>query len=123
MLGARQPGGLGEGAVHFRGFEAASTNLEYKPADASCNPYLAFGGLIAAGLDGHGARPGAAPTSFGRPGHDERGGTHRRRRGASTPPIWPKRSSRLEDDAVLTDALGDVLARSYLSVRRSEWEA
>ena len=36
----------------FWGDEAASTNLEYKPADASANPYLAFGGLIAAGLDG-----------------------------------------------------------------------
>lgn len=36
----------------FRGHEHASTNLEYTPADISCNPYLAFGGLIAAGLDG-----------------------------------------------------------------------
>ena len=31
---------------------AYSTNLELKPVDSSCNPYLALGGLIAAGLDG-----------------------------------------------------------------------
>ena len=36
----------------FWGEEAASSRLEFKPADASANPYLAFGGLIAAGLDG-----------------------------------------------------------------------
>jgi glutamine synthetase len=29
----------------------------------------------------------------------------------------------LEGDEVLTEALGDLLAHSYLAVRRSEWEA
>ena len=36
----------------FHGFEEESTNVELKAADASANPYLAVGGLIAAGLDG-----------------------------------------------------------------------
>src|ERR671937_1145032 len=36
----------------FRGYEEPSTNAELKAADASSNPYLAVGGLIAAGLDG-----------------------------------------------------------------------
>ena len=36
----------------FWGREAESTNLEFKPCDSSCNPYLALGGLIAAALDG-----------------------------------------------------------------------
>src|SRR6058998_2067243 len=36
----------------FRGSEEASTNAELKACDATCNPYLALGGLIAAGLDG-----------------------------------------------------------------------
>lgn len=39
-------------ASPFRGSEEASTNAELKACDASCNPYLALGGLIAAGLDG-----------------------------------------------------------------------
>src|SRR3989442_11370178 len=34
------------------GSEMESTNFELKPADASANPYLALGGLLAAGLDG-----------------------------------------------------------------------
>ena len=36
----------------FRGREAESTNVELKACDPSCNPYLALGGLIVAGLDG-----------------------------------------------------------------------
>jgi len=36
----------------FSGMEEASTNVELKAADATCNPYLALGALIAAGLDG-----------------------------------------------------------------------
>src|SRR5205807_6938964 len=36
----------------FRGAEEASTNAELKACDASCNPYLALGGLLAARLDG-----------------------------------------------------------------------
>ncbi len=35
-----------------RGLEMESTNLELKPCDPSNNPYLALGGLLAAGLDG-----------------------------------------------------------------------
>src|SRR5262249_9441038 len=35
----------------FSGMEEASTNAELKAADATSNPYLAVGGLIAAGLD------------------------------------------------------------------------
>ena len=36
----------------FWGSEMASTNLEFRPADSSSNPYIALGGIIAAGLDG-----------------------------------------------------------------------
>src|SRR6185437_11660019 len=39
-------------ASTFAGAEEATTNAELKAADASGNPYLALGGLIAAGLDG-----------------------------------------------------------------------
>ena len=34
------------------GHEPETVNLELKPSDPSNNPYLALGGLIAAGLDG-----------------------------------------------------------------------
>jgi glutamine synthetase len=39
-------------ASAFRGSEAATVNLEYKPSDATGNPYLVLGALVAAGMDG-----------------------------------------------------------------------
>jgi glutamine synthetase len=106
----------------FWGLERASTNLEYKPADASCNPYLAFGGLIAAGLDGIDRElepPGPLSVDPATLGDREReaAGAHR------YPTTLGESLGALERDQVLVGALGDLLARSYLAVRRSEWEA
>ncbi len=105
----------------FWGEEEASTNLEYKPADASANPYVAFGGLIAAGLDGvdRGLEP---PPPLDR---DPATLSDAERAAAGVeryPETLGEALDRLESDDVLMDALGDPLARSYLAVRRSEWE-
>ena len=106
----------------FWGEEAASTNLEYKPADASANPYLAFGGLIAAGLDGldRSLRP-PAPV-----GVDPATLSAEEKAAAGITP-YPTTSldafDRLAEDEVLTGALGEPLARAYSAVRRSEWAA
>ena len=52
-VGARQPRGRGAGARRrFPSDRAGSTNAELKASDSSSNPYLALGGLLAAGLDG-----------------------------------------------------------------------
>jgi glutamine synthetase len=103
-------------ASPFSGAEEASTNAELKACDASCNPYLALGGLIAAGLDGieRGLEPPAPldvdPATLPEP-----------------PPRLPATQEEALDalaaDDVLTRALGPVLADSYLAVRRSEWAA
>jgi glutamine synthetase len=106
----------------FRGAEEASTNAELKACDASANPYLALGGLIAAGLRGIERRlelpepvdvdPATLP--------DE----ERERRGiAPLPATQAEALDALEADEILTRALGPVLTRSYLAVRRSEWAA
>jgi len=106
----------------FSGSEEASTNAELKACDASANPYLALGGLIAAGLDGleRGLEPPEPvevdPATIA---EDER-----RRRGiAGLPATQEEALDALAADGVLTDALGPVLADSYLTVRRSEWAA
>ena len=100
----------------------ASTNLELKAADASCNPYLALGGLIAAGLDGLDralAVPAPVEVDPATIPEDER-----TRRGIlRLPATQADALDALEVDSVLMDALGLTLARSYLSVRRSEWAA
>jgi glutamine synthetase len=104
----------------FRGAEEASTNAELKASDASCNPYLAIGGLIAAGLDGleRGLEPPEPvevdPATIA---EDER-----TRRGILRLPATQEDAlDALEADDVLTDALGPALVRSYVAVRRSEW--
>jgi glutamine synthetase len=105
----------------FRGAEEASTNMELKAADASCNPYLAVGGLIAAGLDGLERELGPPEPVSVDPATmtDE----ERERRGIQRLPTTQAEAlGALENDRVLTDALGPVLTQSYLAVRRSEWE-
>jgi glutamine synthetase len=106
----------------FRGMEEASTNAELKAADASSNPYLALGGLIAAGLDGleRGLEPPEAvevdPATIEESEREARGIVR-------LPATQAEALDALEADEVLTSALGPVLAESYLAVRRSEWEA
>jgi glutamine synthetase len=102
--------------------EQASTNLEFKPTDASCNPYLAFGALIAAGLDGlerelEAPEPLAVDPATLRDREREAAGAYR------YPTTLEASIRSLERDQALIEALGELLARSYLAVRRSEWEA
>jgi glutamine synthetase len=106
----------------FRGLEEASANVELKTADASCNPYLAVGGVIAAGLDGieRGLEP-PEPVAVDPATIDE---DERRARGiVRLPQTQGEALDALAADAVLTGALGETLAGSYLAVRRSEWLA
>jgi glutamine synthetase len=104
----------------FAGSEKASTNVELKAADASANPYLAVGGLIAAGLDGieHGLEP-PEPVQVDPATIDQ---AEREARGIRRLPVTQAEAlDALEADDVLMRELGPVLAGSYLAVRRSEW--
>ena len=103
----------------FRGREASSTNVELKSADHSGNPYLAFGALIAAGLDGirkHIEPPVPVDVDPGNYTDSEREqlGIHR------LPGSLNEALDALEDDQVLLDAMGPLLARSYIAVKREE---
>jgi glutamine synthetase len=103
--------------------EMASANLELKPSDSSANPYIALGGLIAAGLDGI-AKGRRAPTDLEVdvdpstiPAPElERLGIRR------LPTSLDEAVGALETDAVLTDAMGETLATSYIAVRRGDSE-
>src|SRR5215218_616044 len=106
----------------FWGMEEASTNVELKAPDATSNPYLAVGGLIAAGLDGLGR--GLEPPEPVEVDPATLSDDDRARLGiAPLPSTQEEALDALAADAVLTGALGPVLAESYLAVRRSEWEA
>lgn len=104
------------------GHEQESINLELKASDPSNNPYLALGGLLAAGLDGieRGLNPGVAalvdPANY-----DE---AERQQRNIKRYPTTQAEAlDALEADDLLTAALGPELSRAYLVVKRSEYAA
>jgi glutamine synthetase len=99
--------------------EAGSTNLELKSSDASANPYISLGGVIAAALDGI-----ARELDPGAPVDQDPGNltdADREKRGIRRFPLTASEAlDELEKDEVLTAALGQGLATEYLKVRRAE---
>jgi glutamine synthetase len=104
------------------GHEHDSVNLELKASDPSNNPYLALGGLLAAGLDGlaRGLEPGEpALIDPGNLNDKERAD-----RGIQRYPTSQKEAlDALMKDEVLLEALGPELSSAYLAVKRSEYAA
>ncbi len=99
-----------------------STNLELKAADSSCNPYIALGGLLAAGLDGVGR--GLDPADSTETDPASLSDAERSARGIRRlPASLDEALDNLAADRLLMEALGDLLGRSYLAVRRSEARA
>ncbi len=102
-----------------RGLEMESTNLELKPCDPSNNPYLALGGLLAAGLDGMERKLDPGEPALVDP--DTLSEAERNRRGIRRlPTSLGEALNALERDEVLRAGLGEVLAKEYLAVKRSE---
>ena len=104
------------------GNEHDSVNVELKASDPSNNPYLALGGLIAAGLDGVARQldPGE-PTLIDPGNYSDK---ERAARGLQRYPTTQAEAlDALEQDQLLLDALGPELSASYLAVKRSEYAA
>jgi glutamine synthetase len=113
-----------EGAVRALRDPAGSraSRLELKVVDATANPYLALGAVIAAGLDGIRRElpltdevtvdPGLLPE------------LERKERGIDLlPQSLGEAIQALKEDEVLLAALGEPLSRSFIAVRETEWEA
>ena len=112
-----------EGAIRvpsvYKGREADSINLELKAADHSGNPYLAMGAFLAAGLDGIKNKIDPGEPQQIDPGNysdEEREKLGIRR----LPTTFDEALDELEHDSVLKDALGPLLATSYIAVKRAE---
>ncbi len=109
-------------ASPFRGREEESTNLELKTCDPSCNPYLALGGLILAGLDG--IRRGLEPPAPALRDPAKLVGDERTAAGIRPLPTSLREAlAELRADDVLFPALGDLLGRCLIAVRTAEIEA
>ena len=115
-----------EGALRlaspFRGHEADSLNVELKSSDASANPYIALGGVIAAGLDGiERGLTLAPPVTVDPHTMDEQ---QRKAIGADRLPQSLKEAvGNLKRDRVLMEALGERLSTSYVAVKELDIEA
>jgi glutamine synthetase len=97
-------------------------HFELKTVDASANPYLALGGIIAAGLDGL-----RRALDLPEPVTDDPGNwtdAERRQRDVEAlPASLAEALDHLRRDPVLLAALGTPLARAYLAIKQAELEA
>jgi glutamine synthetase len=102
--------------------ENGSANLELKASDASANPYISLGGVIAAALDGIERK-----LDPGQPFDQDPGNlsdAERKKRGVRRfPESASEALDELEKDSVLVAALGAPLATEYMKVRRAEANA
>jgi glutamine synthetase len=94
--------------------------LELRLPDGSCNPYLATIGILAAGLDGiaNKLEPGEPNnTNLYQWSHEQlkEAGIH------VLPQNLNEALDALEDDPVLTEAMGNDLAQEFLKLKRMEW--
>ena len=106
----------------FWGAEMASTNLEFRPADSSSNPYIALGGLIAAGLDGVARELKPSPEQNVDSDPTLLDPEELVRRGIRRLPSSLLEATRaLEEDSVLIETMGPALSGSYLAIRRADW--
>ena len=99
----------------------SASRIEYKISDASANPYIALGALIAAGLDGL-QRSLKLPEEV----TQDPGLIPEADRNAKGIDLLPQNLSEaidaLRKDEVLLEALGEALATSFIAVRQKEWE-
>jgi glutamine synthetase len=101
--------------------EMRTVNLELKPSDSSHNPYVALGGLIAAGLDGIETEMTPPSPVLSDPANLEE--AERERNGIRRlPATLAEAIEALEGDDVLKGAMGEVLSREYLLIKRADWE-
>lgn len=97
------------------------THFEVKTVDATANPYLALGAIIAAGLDGVKHQLNLSDSMQVDPATLTE--KERQSKGVQRLPINLEQAiNNLEKDEVILTALGKDLSQSFIAVRRKEWE-
>jgi len=102
-----------------RATEPESTRLELRCPDPSCNPYLAFAVMLAAGLDG-------IRRELPVPDATEENiyliENQRQTKASVLPGSLNQALNALEEDRVIQDALGAHTFDNFISAKRQEWE-
>lgn len=97
------------------------TCLELRSPDPSCNPYLAFAAILAAGIDG--IRQGLTPPPMAEGSiHDMTRERRESLRLQSLPMSLAEALGDLEKDSVVLGAIGHHAADSFLRAKRMEWD-
>ncbi len=121
--GAFQCWGLGNREAALRviqEFDGKIKNFELKTVDASSNPYLTFGAVIAAGMDGI-----MHEMELEKPIQEDPGNIlddHDDYKIKSLPSKLENSISELEKDRIILDAMGEKLSRAYIAVKKAELE-
>jgi glutamine synthetase len=96
-----------------------ATNIELKPVDTTCNPYLAMGAALAAGLAGIEEGLTLPPPTVEDP--SELPQEEKERRGIrQLPSSLPEAAEELAASGVLRRAMGDLLFETFVATRRGE---
>jgi glutamine synthetase len=97
-----------------------SARLEYRPSDGTCNFYLAYAGILAAGLDG--VRRKMAPAE---PVEEDIYAMSEKQRAAKGIEVLPgtlgEALEQLSKDRYMQEALGKRLTERFVHIRTREW--
>ena len=118
--GAFQCWGIGnrEAAIRvIQEFDGKIKNFELKTVDASSNPYLALGTVIAAGIDGVVQEMELEDPVQEDPGNILQGNDYKIK---SLPSKLENAIEELEEDKIIMDAMGEKLSRAYIAVKKAE---
>jgi len=97
-----------------------STRCEVRMPDPSCNPYLAYAVMLAAGLDGiKGKLDPGPPVDKNIFAMSQR--EKKRRKIEQLPPNLSQALDNLEKNKVILGALGEHIAEHFLLAKRAEW--
>jgi glutamine synthetase len=99
----------------------SSTRAELRCPDPSCNPYLAFAVMLAAGLDGI-EKEMAAPPPVNEDVYDFDEDDLRERAIGVLPGTLGDALKELSDDAVVCEALGEHVYDSFYRAKQAEWD-
>jgi glutamine synthetase len=97
-----------------------NARIEYRPVDASCNPYLAFACIVEAGMDGI-KRKVTPPGPIQENIYHMRAEDRRKRGIDRLPSSLGEALDELQKDALIRKVLGDQVTERYLAIKRDEW--
>lgn len=97
------------------------TRMELRMPDPSCNPYLAFSAILAAGLDGI-QNELTPPPPVNKNIYTMSARERARNKIGTLPGNLSEAITALEKDEVIRDALGTHVANHFISAKRQEWQ-